>query len=132
MNQLLALGLVAISLFASLLVVDFLSGLLHWAEDTWTAPGGSALLDKYVVLENIEHHRLPGTIRDGNYWVTNRVGIALACIVAVVMIVLHVRAWQAYVIALMASQANQVHLWAHSANPRANSSPTSIMRVHRP
>ena len=66
MNQLLTLGLIAVSLFASLLVVDFLSGLLHWAEDMWIASGGAALLDKYVVLDNIEHHRLPGTIRVGN------------------------------------------------------------------
>jgi ubiquitin-conjugating enzyme E2 variant len=28
-----------------------------------------------------------------------------------------VHAWQAYLIVALASQANQIHLWAHSANP---------------
>jgi ubiquitin-conjugating enzyme E2 variant len=103
--------------FGSLVLVDFITGVLHWAEDTWTAPGRSKLLDKWVVRDNIEHHRRPGTIRAGNYWATNRVCIALAAVVAIVMVLFHVQAWQAYFIVALLSQSNQVHLWAHCANP---------------
>lgn len=99
-----------------LLVVDLLSGVLHWAEDTWTAPGRSKLLDRYIVRDNIEHHRKPGLIRAGDYWATNRVCIVLASVAACVMALCGVHAWEAYLIVAFASQANQVHLWAHSAN----------------
>jgi ubiquitin-conjugating enzyme E2 variant len=100
-----------------LLAVDLITGFIHWAEDTWTAPGASKILDRWVVLDNIEHHRRPGTIRAGDYWGTNRVCLALAFVVACGMVLLGVHAWQAYVIVALASQSNQVHLWAHSANP---------------
>ena len=106
-----------VSLAGCVLAVDFITGLLHWAEDTWTAPGGSKLLDKWIVRDNIDHHRRPGAIRAGAYWATNRVCIALALLAAAVLVVFHVHAWQAYLIVLLASQSNQVHLWAHSSNP---------------
>ena len=102
---------------ASLLIVDFISGVLHWAEDTWTAPGGPELLDRWIVRDNIEHHRRPGGIRAGDYWGTNRVCIVLAAAVGVVLALFHVHAWQAYLVVVLASQSNQVHLWAHCSNP---------------
>ena len=107
----------AVSLFGCIIAVDLLSGLLHWLEDTWTAPGRSALLDRWIVVDNIEHHRRPGAIRAGRYWQTNRVCIVLAGAVGVVLALCGVHAWQAYLIVALASQANQIHLWAHSANP---------------
>lgn len=117
MHALLTLGSVALSLFGCLLAVDFISGVLHWAEDTWTAPGRSRFLDRWIVRDNIEHHRMPGGIRAGDYWATNRVTIALATIAGVVLVACHVHAWQAYVIVVLASQSNQVHLWAHCSTP---------------
>ena len=102
---------------ACLFAVDFITGVVHWAEDTWTALGRSKLLDTYVVRDNIEHHRKPGGIRGGTYWETNRVCIALASMIACVLLLFRVHAWEAYAIVLLASQSNQVHKWAHCANP---------------
>ncbi|HEY6233823.1 MAG TPA: fatty acid desaturase CarF family protein [Candidatus Elarobacter sp.] len=100
-----------------LFAVDFITGVVHWAEDTWTALGRSKLLDTYVVRDNIEHHRKPGAIRRGTYWESNRVCIVLALGAACVLVLFGVHAWQAYVIVALASQSNQVHKWAHCANP---------------
>lgn len=111
---------------ACLFAVDFITGVIHWAEDTWTALGRSNLLDTYVVRDNIEHHRKPGGIRAGTYWETNRVCIALASITASVLALCGVHVWQAYAIVLLASQSNQVHKWAHCANP-----PRLIARLQR-
>ena len=111
---------------ACLFAVDFITGVIHWAEDTWTALGRSKLLDKYVVRDNIEHHRKPGGIRGGTYWETNRVCIALAFVVTCVLMLFGVHAWQAYLIVVLASQSNQVHTWAHCANP-----PRAIARLQR-
>jgi hypothetical protein len=117
MHSLVAFALDALSFFGCLLAVDLISGVLHWAEDTWTAPGRSALLDRFIVRDNIEHHRRPGTIRAGHYWETNRVCIVLAAAAAVVLVACRVHAWQAYAIVGLASQSNQVHLWAHCSTP---------------
>jgi ubiquitin-conjugating enzyme E2 variant len=102
---------------ACLFAVDFITGVIHWAEDTWTALGRSKLLDTYVVRDNIEHHRKPGGIRSGTYWETNRVCIALASVIGCALMLFGVHAWEAYTIVLLASQSNQVHKWAHCANP---------------
>lgn len=117
MHQLALIVLDVASVFGCLLAVDFITGVIHWAEDTWTAPGRSKLLDKYVVLDNIDHHRRPGLIRAGNYWATNRVCIALAFVAGCALVLCGVHAWQAYLIVVLASQSNQVHLWAHSSDP---------------
>src|ERR1700681_3789977 len=57
----LATGMV--SAVACLFAVDFITGVIHWLEDTWTALGRSKLLDRYVVRDNIEHHRKARAIR---------------------------------------------------------------------
>ncbi len=106
-----------VSLPLCLFAVDAVTGVVHWAEDTWTAPGRNALLDRWIVTDNIEHHRAPGAIRAGDYWATNRVCIIGATGFAATLAACGVHAWQPYLIALLGSQANQVHLWAHSANP---------------
>jgi plasmanylethanolamine desaturase len=117
MHSLVTFAFDVFSLVGCLLAVDLISGVLHWAEDTWTAPGRSALLDRFIVRDNIEHHRRPGTIRAGRYWETNRVCIVLAAVAGAALAACHVHAWQAYAIVALASQSNQVHLWAHCSTP---------------
>lgn len=112
-------AVIALHAFICLLIADFLAGLMHWVEDTWLAPGKSALLDKWVVLPNIDHHRRPGGIREGSYWVNNQVSIFLALGPAVLLLLLGVHAWEPYLVLFIASQSNQLHMWAHCANPPA-------------
>jgi ubiquitin-conjugating enzyme E2 variant len=106
-------------LFAAgcIIAADFLSGLLHWAEDTWLVPGKNAWLDRYIVAPNIEHHEKPGGIRACTYWELNCVCIAIAASVALVVALAGVREWEVYLTLLIASQSNQIHAWGHTANP---------------
>ncbi|HEY0798881.1 MAG TPA: fatty acid desaturase CarF family protein [Candidatus Baltobacteraceae bacterium] len=113
-------------LFSSIVAADFLTGLLHWSEDTWTVPGRSKLLDRFIVLDNIDHHRRPGLIRAGDYWGTNRVCIALAAFGACVALFAHVHAWPVYLVLALVSQSNQIHMWAHCSNP-----PRLVARLQR-
>jgi ubiquitin-conjugating enzyme E2 variant len=105
-----------LNLVGCLLAADFLSGLIHWAEDTWAAPGGWAFLDKHVVLPNIEHHRSPGLMRGNSYLVNNSVTLAITAAAALVLFLAHVYAWQAYVTLAIASHSNAYHRWAHMRN----------------
>jgi len=102
-------------ILGSLLVADFITGIMHWAEDTWLAPGQSRVLDRYITDDNIDHHRHPGKIRAGAYWATNRVCIALTIGAAIVLMLCRVLAWEPYLVLALLSQSNQVHMWSHSS-----------------
>jgi plasmanylethanolamine desaturase len=117
MDMLIALASYAGCILLSLLIADFVTGLMHWAEDTWLKPGASPVLDRYIVNDNIEHHRVPGKIRSGSYWETNRVCIALAVIVTAILALCHVHLWEPYLVVALLSHSNQVHRWAHSSRP---------------
>lgn len=116
-NLLLAALGVALHAFECLLIADFCAGFLHWAEDTWLAPGRNALLDRWIVEPNIEHHRRPGAIRQGTYWETNAVTICISAALAALFAASGVHAWEAYLVLLIGSQSNQLHAWSHTANP---------------
>jgi len=111
--------LVVIHAFLCLIAADFLAGLIHWAEDTWLRPGVSPPLDRWVVLPNIDHHARPGGIRSATYWENNRVTMAIAAVPAIVIALCRVDAWEPYLILLIGSQSNQIHMWGHCANPPA-------------
>ncbi len=117
MDIIIALLSYAGCILVSLVVADFITGLMHWAEDTWLKPGKSALLDRFIVNDNIDHHRAPGKIRAGAYWQTNRVCIALALVVTAILALCHVHMWEPYLVLALLSQSNQVHMWAHSSRP---------------
>jgi ubiquitin-conjugating enzyme E2 variant len=117
MDIIIALLSYAGCILVSLLVADLITGLMHWAEDTWLKPGKSALLDRFIVDDNIDHHRSPGKIRAGAYWQTNRVCIVLAMVVAAILALCHVHMWEPYLVLALLSQSNQVHMWAHSSRP---------------
>lgn len=119
MDVLLAAAAYAACAAGCLLAADFLTGLLHWVEDTWLAPGKSELLDRWVINDNIGHHRTPGGIRAGHYWSTNRVCIVLAAAAASLCAFAGVRAWEPYAVLLVLAQSNQLHLWAHTSRPPA-------------
>jgi Lipid desaturase domain len=104
-------------IFGCLLIADFITGVMHWVEDTWLAPGKSKMLDRYIVVDNIDHHRHPGKIRAGAYWQTNRVCIALAAGAAASLLLFHVTVWEPYVVLALLSQSNQIHMWAHTSQP---------------
>jgi hypothetical protein len=71
LNALLTLATVPAEFAGCLVTADFLSGALHWAEDTWLAPGRNALLARWVVLPNIEHHERHGRIRQGHQFLAS-------------------------------------------------------------
>lgn len=108
----------AIEFILYYLLADFISGVIHWLQDTYGAPGIFwGLLDKYVIIRNIDHHREPFRIAYNGYWQTNTVSIIVAASVAAVLAVLHLGTWQLYVVTAFGSQFNQIHAWAHSPRP---------------
>lgn len=100
------------------LLADFISGVIHWLEDTYGKPGMfKGILDKHVIYPNIAHHQYPYKITSGTYYQTNSVSILIASTVAAILFIGHLGTWKLYLLIAVASQFNQIHKWAHSQSP---------------
>lgn len=111
-----SLLIVTFNIVACLLVCDFLSGLGHWLEDSYGTLKAPALLKRWIVLDNIQHHRLPGTILRGSWWECNRVLTVAGGLIAVLCLLFRVTDWRVYFILALGSQSNQIHRWGHQRN----------------
>lgn len=111
-----------LTLIACVLIADFLTGLIHWWEDTYGDPRWPTLGPE-VIRPNIEHHRTPNAIgRMGDFIGRNWQPAALSAVAWVVIMALGtVLGWPftwASPIALtlaMAGLGNEVHTWSHRA-----------------
>jgi hypothetical protein len=107
--------MILFQLLTCLLVADFISGLLHWAEDTYAAPGiAGKWFDNVVVVPNIVHHKSPGKIAKATYWENTKVSYLLALAACVLLLICNEHSWQPYLVVLLTAQMNQTHAFAHT------------------
>ena len=105
-----------VMLAATLALVDLVSGLAHWAEDTFGTEA-TPVLGKWIVTPNLLHHR-DGTAFVANSWLKSSWDL-LAAAVAIVAIAwsIGMLSWPVWVFAVVGANANQIHKWNHM--PRA-------------
>lgn len=99
-----------LEIFAAWLTADFVVGLVHWWEDRYGDPAWP-ILGRLVVEPNIRHHSDPRSFLSGNYWHRNYSSILPAAVVAAVS--LACGEWWLLLVAVFASQGNEIHGWAH-------------------
>lgn len=92
------------------LMADFVTAVIHWWEDRYGNPDWP-VLGPLVVRPNIRHHVDQRAFLAGNYWQRNWTTIVPSAVVAAGMY-LAGQPWWALV-AVFASQANEIHGWAH-------------------
>lgn len=93
--------------------VDFVSGLVHWAEDTFGTER-TPVLGPWVVAPNVEHHR-NGSAFVHKSWLASNWDLGLVGLILVV--VSCVGGWfgpGVAVFALAGANANQIHKWCHA------------------
>ncbi len=95
------------------LCVDFLSGLVHWAEDTfWTED--TPLLGRWVVRPNVLHHA-DGAAFVHDSWLESSWDLALAAwLLLLACAAAGCLTWHAWLFAALGANANQFHKWAHA------------------
>jgi plasmanylethanolamine desaturase len=99
---------------SAVLVADFFSGLVHWAEDAY-ARKDTPIIGKLIGEANIEHHRKPRAFVARGYFASSWDLILVSCLVVLGAWYCERLSWQVWVFALFAANANQIHKWAHSA-----------------
>ncbi|MBP7831680.1 MAG: hypothetical protein KA028_01535 [Candidatus Pacebacteria bacterium] len=105
-------AIVALKIFGLWLVADFITGVVHWFQDTYGNPNWP-ILGKYLVAPNLIHHKTPRHMLQGSYIYRVGSSIVAACIIAPALWLLGWHSWEMVVCLLMASQANEVHAMAH-------------------
>lgn len=95
------------------LIADFITGLVHWLEDTYGLPTWP-LIGKTTIEANIEHHRKPNVIGSmGTFIYRNYEGIALAAVATVIAWACGWLTCSLLLVAGFAAMGNEVHAWNH-------------------
>ena len=128
---------------ACFLTADFITGLVHWVEDTYGVPSWP-VLGKFVVEPNIEHHLHPQLVATMSHFVLRNYQAIVPCLTVALLVLLWI-GWNAWPVALtlgIASLGNEVHAWNHSSqnnwvikflqNSGLVQSPRQHAKHHRP
>jgi plasmanylethanolamine desaturase len=103
-----------VEILICVLIADFLTGLIHWWEDTYGLPSWP-ILGKLVIEPNIQHHLDPTfMVRMGSMVSRNWQTVALAIAGGFVLYLNGLLSWQAGLILGLSSIGNEVHAWSHS------------------
>lgn len=101
-----------IEVLACILIADFITGLIHFLEDTYLVPFWRPF-DNLVTHPNILHHADPMNFTMGDIWHRNYHLFILAAVVSGIAYLLDCLTWQFGLTAFLASMGNEVHAWSH-------------------
>jgi hypothetical protein len=100
-----------------LLFVDFVSGLVHWAEDTFGSVD-TPIVGRWIVEPNVLHH-LDGTAFLAKSWLASSWDLLAAGVGLVAAVWWADRLdWHVWLFAVVGTNANQLHKWNHSGRGR--------------
>jgi len=98
----------ALSIFA----IDFVSGLIHWAEDTFGS-ASNPIYGKWIVEPNTLHHEQPAAFISKTWWQSSwDLSLVSGLIVLVFYLNDHL-SWHVVLFAFLGANANQLHKYAH-------------------
>jgi plasmanylethanolamine desaturase len=98
----------------AVLLADFFSGLVHWAEDAY-ARKDTPIIGKWIGEANLEHHHKPRAFVSRSYWQSSWDLVLVSAVVLLAAWYGGWLSWPVWVFALVAANANQIHKWAHRA-----------------
>ena len=124
-----AVAVIALEFVAVWLLVDFVSGVAHWAEDTYgheTTP----VIGRWIVTPNLLHHR-DGSAFVAKSWFASSWDLAAAGVAIVAAAGLAgALTWHVVLFALLGANANQIHKWNHMARSRVPLAVRVLQRLH--
>lgn len=101
-----------ISVLVCILIADFLTGAVHWAEDTYGVPTWP-LLGASVIEPNIRHHAEPTHFLMGSFVSRNYQVIAFVLLSTAIVYLTGWLTWQVTLVACITSMGNELHAWTH-------------------
>lgn len=109
-----------LTIILCVLIADFITGIIHWWEDTYGLPTWP-IIGPAVIVPNIEHHKHPSwlgtmsTIIGRNYQT-----VVPAMLFIFFITVLYGWLWPFVLTVILASLGNEVHTWVHRPPSKNN------------
>ncbi len=113
---------------ATVLAADFVSGLVHWAEDAY-ARKDTPIVGKLLAEANIEHHAKPRAFVVRTWWESSWDLVLVGAIVLAAASALDLLTWHVWLFVAVAVNANQVHKWAHRSPEENGRVVTFLQRI---
>lgn len=113
--QYLAPLLYAVQIFLLWLLADFITGTIHWWEDTYGNPNWP-IIGKYVIAPNLEHHGNPRSMLKGSYFSRINTSMFTGAIIVLVLWALGWHSWRMILCILFATQGNEIHAMGHRSD----------------
>lgn len=102
------------------LLADFLTGIVHWLEDTYGNPETKFLgIGKHIVIPNLVHHIRPRELTQGTWY--SRIWTS-AAFLSILLAILWLLGWDhimVYWVFGIAVWGNEIHCWSHRS-PKEN------------
>jgi ubiquitin-conjugating enzyme E2 variant len=109
--------MVLLKLLFTVGLADFISGCVHWLEDTYARPG-MPLVGK-IAEENLRHHARPREFLNKSWWESSSDLLLLGLLVVLGAQLMHRLDGWVLLFVLLTVNANQIHKWAHRG-PKEN------------
>ena len=122
----------ACAVVAAVVAADFVSGVVHWAEDTYARfePARKLRLINAIALDNDLHHRRPRDFLARSWWQSSWDLTLLGFAIVIAAWAMGALSCALLVFVLLSVNANQMHKWTHR-NPRENAWwVTRLQRLH--
>ena len=93
-------------------LADFVSGFVHWAEDSY-GNVDTPILGKHAIEPNLRHHRYPREFLRNGYWQSSWDLWMIGMVVLAIAWFFNALGWEVCLFVALAVNANQFHKWAH-------------------
>jgi hypothetical protein len=105
-------GMILIEVVLTVLIADFISGFFHWLEDAYGREDWP-VIGRLVTQPNVLHHHNPRFFTRYGWWHSSWDLLCISlCIVGVAWLC-GVLTWHVWLFAVLGTNANQFHKWAH-------------------
>jgi len=112
-----------------ILLVDLVSGLVHWAEDTfWTEK--TPVVGRWIVAPNVLHHHDGGAFTRNNWLQSSWDLLAAGSIILGLAWFLNLLSWQVCLFVIVGINANQIHKWSHVPPRQVPTWVSLLQKIH--